>query len=390
MNGPLDFAARLLARRGALVEATPAAAEALLAAPLAAELGLGEHLVLTERPDAAAVHVGHGSALLERLVASVTTAVPFVAARADVSAVRGSQARDAVEGLVFRNGVFSVGAPVAAVGHRFVAHAVFTLHGDERREGLCAGAASLFNLGLVDGFGAAVAGSLADAAVEQPERTAMVAGARAALAACAARASEAAAGFREGMQRRFGRDRERIEGYFTDLMSELDSRVARGRISPADVEDKRRVLERERAAKLEALSARYASKLELRAVAAMLVEAPVFRIPLELRRRKASRSIEVEYDCATRRLVAPPCDACGSPAPRPAACDEAVHLLCEACAPRSEGRVACSACRGRRERGPRAQPAGDPGDGGRNPRRAVIAPVGGDSGHPRAVSGNAV
>jgi hypothetical protein len=173
-------------------------------------------------------------------------------------------------------------------------------------------------------------------------------------------------------------------------MSELDSRVARGRISPADVEDKRRVLERERAAKLEALSARYASKLELRAVAAMLVEAPVFRIPLELRRRKASRSIEVEYDCATRRLVAPPCDACGSPAPRPAACDEAVHLLCEACAPRSEGRVACSACRGRRERGPRAQPAGDPGDGGRNPRRAVIAPVGGDSGHPRAVSGNAV
>lgn len=264
MSRPLEFAARLLAQRGALVEATPASAEALLAEPLAAELGLEEHLVLTERPDATAVHVGHGSALLERLVASATSAVPFVAARADVSALRGSQARGAVEDLVFRNGVFSVGAPLAAVGHRFVAHAVFTLHGDERREGLCAGAVSLFNLGVVNGFGAAVAGSLEDAAVEQPEWTTMVAGARAALAACAARASEAAAGFREGMQRRFGRDRERIEGYFTDLMSELDSRVARGRISPADVEDKRRVLERERAAKLEALSARYASKLELR------------------------------------------------------------------------------------------------------------------------------
>ncbi len=389
MSGPLDFAARLLARRGALVEATPAAAEALLAEPLAAELGVGEHLVLAERPDATAVHVGHGSALLERLVASVTSAVPFAVARADVSAGTGSQARGAVEGLVFRNGVFSAGALASAVGHRLVAHAVFALHGDERREGLCAGAASLFNLGAVDGFAAAVAGSLQDAAVEQPERTTLVAGVRAALAECAARASEAAAGFREGMQRRFGRDRERIDGYFTDLMMELDSRVARGRVSPADVEDRRRLLERERTAKLEALSARYASKLELRAVAAILVEAPVFRIPLEMRRRKASRSIEVEYDCATRRLVMPPCDACGSPAPRPAACDDALHLLCEACAPRSQGRVACAACRGRRERRPRAQPAGDPTSGGGNPGRAVVGAVGGDAVRPRAASGNA-
>ena len=207
---------------------------------------------------------------------------------------------------------------------------------------------------------------------------------RAALAACAAHAAEAAAGFQEGVQRRFARDRERIEGYFADLVSELDSRVARGRVSPADTEDKRRVLERERAAKLEALSARYATRLELRAVAAMLVETPVWRVPIELRRRKACRNIELEYDCATRRLVAPPCEACGSPAPRPAACDDAMHLLCEDCVPRSEGRVACAACRGRRERGTRTQAARERGNGCGKSLQAVLGPANGDDSHPRS------
>lgn len=362
MSAPLEFAARLLARRGALVESTPLSTEVLLGEPLATEFGLNEHCVLTERPEPLAVHVGLGSSLLDRLVASVTATVPFVSARAHVTKVGAGQALHAAQSLVFRNGVFSVGGAVPAVGHRFVAHAVFTLHGDERREGLCAGTASLLNLGVVDQFFSAVRGSLEEVTVDQPETAIVVAGARAALADCSVRASEAAAGFKEGMQRRFDRDRERIEGYFNDLASEVESRGARGRITPADVLEKRRVLERERAAKLEALSARYASKLELRAVAAMLVEAPIFRLPLELRRRKASRNIEVEYDCATRRLVPPPCDACGSPAPRPAACDDALHLLCEACAPRSDGRIACMACRGRRERGPRAAPATDQAD----------------------------
>lgn len=327
MSRPLDFAARLLAQRGALVEATPGSVEAPVSASLASELGVGEHVVLVESPGPAAEHVGYGSALLERMVTSATGIIPFVAARANVAPARGSQARAAVEE-----------------------------------------------------FGAAVVRSLEEMAVAPPEPATLVTGARAALAACAAQAAEAAAGFREGMERRFARDRERLEGYFADLVSELDSRLARGRVSAADVEDKRRVLERERAAKIEALSARYATRLELRAVAAMLVEAPVFRIALELRRRKASRSIEVEYDCATRRLVTPPCDACGSPAPRPAACDDAVHLLCEVCAPRSEGRVACVACQGRRERRPRTQAAGVPANGGGKPRSAVVRPAGGDRG----------
>ena len=92
------------------------------------------------------------------------------------------------------------------------------------------------------------------------------------------------------------------------------------------------------------------TRLELTPVAFVLALSPVCRVSLELRRRKATRTIELEYDGATRRLVPPRCEACHLEAPRPAACDGAVHLLCESCAPRSEGRIACAACEKRERR----------------------------------------
>lgn len=345
MSGPLGFAARLLARRGALVEPGAGTVEALLSRELATELGLGDHAVLSESPHPDAVHVGYGSALLDRLVAATTGKVPFASAQVASVPARESQARAAAEALVFRNGVFSVGQPALAAGQRLLAHAAFILHGDERREGLCAAAASLDTFGIVAGFEEAVAGMLDPAALPVPGTHLALRGARACLAACADLASEAAEGFRDAMQRRFERDRDRLEGYFVDLLAELDRRAKRGRSNAEDLEDKRKVIERERAAKLEALIARYAMKVELKPVALLLVESPAFRMPLVLRRRKVVRTVEVEYDCATRRLVAPVCDGCGGQAPRPAACDDAVHLLCETCAPKSEGRIACSACR---------------------------------------------
>lgn len=107
---------------------------------------------------------------------------------------------------------------------------------------------------------------------------------------------------------------------------------------------KRRALSADRAAKLEALSARFVLRIELVPIALRLLEVPSGFVALTLRRRKATRHLELEYDAATRQLVAPRCDGCQGSAARPAVCDDALHLLCETCAPRSEGRVACAAC----------------------------------------------
>jgi len=352
MSEPLGFAARLLKRRGALVEEGPGRVEAILSPDLVVELGVPEHVVLARAPEPGTQAVAYGSVLLERMVASATGAVPCASARARVVVAREGQARAAVEALVFRNGVFDVGGFRLDTGRRLVAHAAFAIQGDERREGLCTAAVSLPGGIEVMGFEQAVAGELKEEEDSTTPRSEAIAGARAALSACAAQAAEATTAFREGMQRRLVRDRERLEAYFGQLAAELGRRERRARLGVRDLEEKRRVLDRERSTKLEALSARYVMRLELRLVAALMVGAPVLRVPLELRRRKATRTIEVEYDCATRRLVPPACDACGAPASRPAACDEAVHLLCETCAPRSEGRIACPACRPKRDATP--------------------------------------
>ncbi len=85
----------------------------------------------------------------------------------------------------------------------------------------------------------------------------------------------------------------------------------------------------------------------MRPVAVVIVEAPAASILVRVRRRKAERAVSLEYDAATRKLVPLPCEACGGPALRPAACDDAVHLLCETCAPRADGRIGCPACKRR-------------------------------------------
>lgn len=345
MSAPLEFAARLLARRGALVERDHAGIEAILPPAVAAELGLAEHAVLGDAEAPGVRHAGYGSPLLERMVTAATRSAAFAAARADVPPPRLPQARAAAEAFAFRNGIFTVAEAAPAVGHRLIVHAAFTLHGDERREGLCTGAASVPDATIVPGFAEAAPPTLAEGGFARAPPEGLVASARAALAACAAEATRLAQPFREGTERRLGRDRDRIESYFADLLAELGRRATRSRASPADLGAKREALAKERAAKLEELSTRYASRLEVKAIALVLLESPVCRVRLELRRRKARRELELEFDGVTRALVPPACAACGSPAPRPAACDDAVHLLCEACAPRAEGRIACAACK---------------------------------------------
>jgi len=127
------------------------------------------------------------------------------------------------------------------------------------------------------------------------------------------------------------------------LTRELDKRAARGRVDMQSVAAKRAAMQADRAVKLEALSA-FCTAHRSRAVALRVVEADAGYVTMKLRRRKASRTIALEYDAVTRELVPHACEACGSAAARPAACDDAVYPLCERCAPRADGRITCPRC----------------------------------------------
>lgn len=346
MTSPLAFAEQCLGLEGALVERQGTALEAVLPPPLALALGLPEHAVLTEelRPDAQ--HLGYGTHLLERLLHLATARLPVAGAKAVAPPIRATQATDAAQGFVLRNGVSSVGAVRPLAARRLWVNAVWKARTDEDREGVASAVVSL-------GTGTPVAG-FEEAVTLEPSRgggrVAPSEGRRALTAALrrCGELGEAHTGvFREASARRLARDQARMEGYFAELLAELGRRGARGKAEDAAVRDKRQAIERERAAKLEALVARSTFRLEARPISVALVEAAAYAVPVTLRRRKESREVTLEYDCATRSLVPFACEACSRPAPRPAVCDGALHLLCETCAPSAQGRLDCSVCLGR-------------------------------------------
>jgi hypothetical protein len=344
MSELIGFAEKLLEYEGALVEVRSGLLEAVIPASLSAQLKLQEHVLLSEDQLPYARRIGYGTELLDHLVELATSRVPVAFSRWSVGPIKEAAVRRSVEEFVLRNGVVVPGAFRPLTARRLWLHAAFALQSDERREGLTSAVVSFEGAVPVDGFDQVPDGALTAGPVCQlaPEPTARAA--RAAIRVCAARAEQSAAVFREGMERRYQRDRERLEAYFADLEKELTRRAARGRLDSAAVKEKREALVRDRAAKLEALAFRFMLRQEIFPIAAVIVEVPAFAIAVKLHRRKASRTLELEYDCAVRRLVPPACDGCAEPAPRPAACDDNLHLLCEECAPKSEGRTSCAAC----------------------------------------------
>ena len=165
------------------------------------------------------------------------------------------------------------------------------------------------------------------------------------------RIEAALAPFLRGLHRRFDRDQERLYSYHNDLHRESLRRTA-GLAENDPVrarEDQRRTaIGREYGARIEDLSRQYALRVGVEWSQTLEIICPVQRFTVLLRRRKAERRIELDWNPLARRLETPAC-ACGS-AERPRLlCDDALHLLSPAgLAPCPEcARVFCRACHSR-------------------------------------------
>ena len=342
MTELIDFAARLIELEGGAVELRDGHIEALLPPTLSGAWQVADELVLSEA-DGDGQRLTYGSELLERMLDTATRDVALAAGRLELLPPRAAQVKAAAERWSLRNGLVSVADVRTCSSTRMQLFVLATMHGDEKRELLLSHVIAAWSGTEVPGFIEASAGAAMSAhnnALRCDEGV-LSAGMR----VCEQRALAQAQAFRQGMTRRFERDRERIEVYFAGLASELDKRERRGKLDPETVVDKRRALSMDRAAKLEALAARFVLRIELVPIALRFLEVESGFATLTLRRRKASRQLALEYDAATRQLVAPRCDGCDDAAARPAVCDDTMHLLCETCAPRAEGRIACTACK---------------------------------------------
>jgi hypothetical protein len=322
---------------------------ALLPPDVAARLEVPEECHLALYPDPRGdVGCGLGSPLLEKLVAEARGRPATASVRISVDPPRPGHVKSAVERFVLRNGLVDA-IQVGMGGAVYVAASVaYAVEADDRREGLLRVVVHTDDGGEPD----AAVGALMDlawpSALVRPSAAELAAsGAARWVALRSELAVRAAAEPLVGeIRRRHARDHERIASYFADLIAETGA--PRRRADPAAVEAKVLHLLAERDAKLRDLAGRFAVKVTCSPAALVCAEIPAALVSVRLRRRKEARDIVLRVPAGAANVDKLSCEGCGAATGRPAACDERMHLLCEACAPNAQGRIACSACGKRR------------------------------------------
>ncbi len=163
------------------------------------------------------------------------------------------------------------------------------------------------------------------------------------------RVETALAPFVKGLRRRLGRDQDRLHAYHNDLHREAVRRalaLAEGDPRRRREEQRAEAIGREYRAKLDDLARQYATRVTVEWVQTLELAMPVQRFTVQIRRRKADRSIRLDWNQVVRRLETPACEWSAS-AERPRlVCDDALHLVvatalgpCQSC-----GRPFCRAC----------------------------------------------
>lgn len=351
---PLGFVVDQLAARGALVERGDPGALAVLPPPLARELELPDTVALADASGDHAIGCGLGSPLLDRLVAAARASVRVASVASLAEPPRAVAAERLADRVVVRNGVADVLGAAHASATYLAGIFTWTAEADDRYQGMALVAANAAtnaepDPGCVAMIESLIAGTDARVAEERDGRRATggaaVVARRAALA-IGPRLDEVGV----AVARRRDRERARIDEYFSSLIAE--AKRPRRQVARGAIEARVAALHAEHTAKLRDLTARYTLRVRLDPIALVAVAMRVVEVRIRLRRRKGEREIALHMPPSARSPDALACVACPGTTRAPLLCDDALHILCEACAPDATGRPRCPACRpGRASRG---------------------------------------
>jgi hypothetical protein len=347
---PLDFVMEALAAEGALCERheNEPRADALLPSDVARRLEVPEECRLAvHTEDRGEVACGLGSPLLEQLVTEARGRCPAVSIHIDTDAPRPAHVRALAERFVLRNGITEIAQVTMGSARYALAWVAYAVEADDRREGLVRVITGPDGGEPDEAVQARLDLAWEDAqALRGAEGRGLGHAARWIVTRAERAIRTAVMPLLSEVERRKARDHERIASYFNALIAE--ARTPRRRMEAAAVEAKVAHLVAERDKKLRDLGERFATRVRASLAAVVCAELPAASISMRLRRRKASREISLRVPAGATSTDRFACEGCGVPTGRPAACDERLHLLCEACAPVAQGRIACPACIGSR------------------------------------------
>jgi len=362
------FAASLLAQAGGLVEPVePDGLEMLAPAPLQEALGVGELCRLGFGPTLppGAERVGIESDWLGRFDRVMGPHGRW--SRRELPAA-GRRTPDAAalldQELALDNATFRLLDAAPAWTRYLLLDFRFTAISEEKREGtrrlainLATGAmpdALMEQLAPLLGAGSAADRAADGRAMDDAPRDLPADWSPARLAgqvqrALPSRIEQALTPFTKGLERRLTRDQDRLHAYHDDLHREAMARVAQ--LPEGDVGRERQALRaaavaRDYQAKLDDLARKYALRVTTVWVQTLELVTPVHRLTVQIKRRKAERVVQMDWNSVARRLELPPCEASWSTERPRLVCDDALHLVapsgfapCPGC-----GRPFCRAC----------------------------------------------
>jgi hypothetical protein len=346
---PLGFAADELAARGALVDRDGEHALAVLPAALARQLAVPEAITLAAAPGDDRIACGLGAPLLDRLIADAVARVPVASVTWHAEPPKLAAAERIAQRLIVRNGVADVIGSSHASATYLVAVLAWIAEADDRYEGMTSVVAhgttgAQPDAELVAALGRVISGDDDRATDDRDARGAV--GAAAVIARrCADPIGDRLAEVGAAVARRRDRELARIDEYFRTLIAE--ARRPRRQVARDAIEARVAALHAEHLAKQRDLRARYALRVRIEPVALVAVSLRVAEVRLRLRRRKGERDLALHLPPTARAPDALPCTACASATLTPLLCDDALHILCETCAPDATGRPRCAACRGK-------------------------------------------
>ncbi len=360
MENLLEFAYRLMEEAdGAVAWREPRDSfEALLPEEVQARLGLPDPFVVVAAAGSVegkrdAIPIGFGTELLDRAIPMAMEAGACAAVRMPAPSGRRQSDLDPAGRFGFPNASFRVRGDHDSWLDYWVWSFDVLADADERREALhhacvsslTAGCEGLADLILTQ---APQWQPLAVRPTEISEKT-LDALFAAACDRTLSRIDHILAGFRETVVRHHARDIRRIETYFHDMQTEMEAEIERRQLQGEELairQEKIAQLDREKAGKLSALTEKYRLRLTLRPVALLLARLPVRRCDILIKRRKGERQLSLVYNLLARGFDPMVCEACGADTYSLGFCDEALHILCPACAQAAAAQKACPRCRG--------------------------------------------
>jgi hypothetical protein len=327
----LDFTARFLKEKGALVEQGYRGINALLPKDLAGRLGTGEYITLTsleaqENPDNGSGGSGSpvdeypihfGSPLLDRILGVMTENPPLLHTQLLFSYLKSGGFDNLLqEQFEWHKATGSVTSFGQIHTRYLLLNCKYLAQSDEQKEGRFDLAVNLDSGALIPGMTPDFTGI--DKEFRKTGTIGMSENMQTRLNRLVQTYGKAAVdqetnAFKNSMNRRFARDAKNLDQYYLALAQEMEASLERANVSDAlkaDRKEKIAMIPEELAAKKKDLLNKYRIRITLSLAGAMMVSTPAVKLLFTASVGRNRKNLSMTYNPVTKHIDPLVCDAC--------------------------------------------------------------------------------